>query len=68
MTDVMDLATGNIYTYDVEPKKALILCFEHITKDNYNTLDYDLNKPIVETDLCYSIGDIAVFKDGRSIK
>jgi hypothetical protein len=68
MTDVMDLATGNVYTYDAKPKEALIMCFEQISKGNYNTWSYNFNQSIVETDLCYSIGDVAVFKDGRSIK
>lgn len=69
MIDIMNLSTGTVYSYDVEePRKALVLCFEQVIKGNYNTWNYDLNKPIVETDLCYSIGDLAVFKDGRSIK
>jgi len=68
MTDVMDLSTGTVYSYDAKPKEALIMCFEQVVKGNYNTWDYNFNQHITETELCYSIGDIAVFKDGRSIK
>ena len=68
MTDVMDLATGNVYTYDAKPKEALILCFKQISKGNYNTWDYNFNQQVVETDICYGLGDFAVYKDGRDIK
>lgn len=68
MTDVMDLSTGTVYSYDAKPKEALILCFEQVVKGNYNTWSYNLNKPITETGLCYSLGDFATFKDGRGIK
>jgi len=67
MTDVMDLRTGAVYTYDEEPRKALVLCFEQVIKGNYNTWSYNFNQHITETELCYSIGDLAVYKDGRSI-
>ena len=68
MTDVMDLATGNVYTYDAKPKEALIMCFEQISKGNYNTWNYNFEQQITESKLCYSIGDLATFKDGRNIK
>jgi len=68
MTDVMDLATGNVYTYDAKPKEALIMCFEQISKGNYNTWSYNFNQQVVETDICYGLGDFATFKDGRGIK
>jgi hypothetical protein len=68
MTDVMNLSTGTVYSYDAKPKEALILCFEQISKGNYNTWDYNFNQQVVETNICYSLGDFAVYKDGRSIK
>jgi len=68
MTDVMDLSTGTVYSYDAKPKEALIMCFEQISKGNYNTWSYNFNQPIIETDICYSLGDLAVYKDGRDIK
>jgi len=68
MTDVMNLSTGTVYSYDAKPKEALILCFEQISKGNYNTWNYNFEQQITESKLCYSIGDFATFKDGRNIK
>lgn len=68
MTDVMDLSTGTVYSYDAKPKEALILCFEQVVKGNYNTWSYNFNQQVVETDICYGLGDFATFKDGRGIK
>lgn len=69
MIDIMNLSNGKVYTYDSkDPKEALIMCFEQVVKGNYNTWDYDFNQQIFETNICYSLGDFATFKDGRSIK
>jgi len=69
MTDVMNLSTGKVYTYSTnDPRKALMLCHQQITRKNFNTWDYAFNEPINESSLCYYIGDLAVYKDGRRIK
>lgn len=68
MTDVMDLSTGTVYSYNAKPKEALIMCFEQISKGNYNTWNYNFEQQITESKLCYSIGDLATFKNGRDIK
>ena len=68
MIDVMDLKTGKAYTYDTtDPKKALCMAYQQLAKHNFNTWDYVFDETINESSLCYYIGDLAIYKDGRRI-
>jgi len=67
--DVMNLATGAIYTYQgITPKEALVCAVEQQERHNFKTYDYDFDKyEIQEGKLTIGIGDYATFKDGRRL-
>ena len=68
--DVMNLSTGDIVSFiNLTPKEALIATFEQQERHNYKTWEYDFNKYVInEGKLTISLGDWAVFKDGRSLE
>ncbi len=70
MVTVMNLSTGTKFYYELNPLKALLHTFYSEFLKNHNTWTYkSLNKKyaktVMESKLCWSIGDFAVFKDGR---
>lgn len=69
MTDVMNLATGEVRTYDLDPRAAVIAAYAQGLGD-FNTWDYGkryANIHVVETPTIYNLGDWASFVDGRRI-
>lgn len=69
MIDVMNLRTGQVYTYDTDdPKKAIQVCHQQMVARNYVTWANVPDVPIQESTLCYYTGDLATFKDGSRIE
>jgi len=68
MTQVMNLATGQIAVYDLPPREAVRNAYLQLTRGDYRWWDYDKNYPnlkVIEGQDTVSCGDWAAFKDGR---
>jgi hypothetical protein len=44
MTEVLNLNTGETYTYDLPPEKAVICAYEQYERKNRNTWAYDFSE------------------------
>lgn len=66
MLIVRNLATLETREYSCSPREAVIAAYA-AARGDWNTWDYELHygSRVRESELCYSIGDWATFKDGR---
>lgn len=66
MALVRNLLTGDTFSYSCPPKQAVIAAHAQ-QRGDFNTWDYATrySSLVRESSLCYVIGDLATFKDGR---
>lgn len=69
MTDVMNLATGEVRRYTLLPEEAVVAAYAQSRNDN-NTWDYwkYLDKLDRRSNLTISLGDWCAFRDGRTVR
>lgn len=67
-SDVMNLATGEVMSYILPPRKAVVCAYAQ-SKADYSTWQYDerYDADIEEGELTLTLGDWSVFKDGRRL-
>ena len=69
-TEVMELTTGRILTYNLPPKQAVKSAYLQNSK-NWNSWDYknidDSELPFYEGNLTVACGDFSAYKDGRKL-
>ena len=68
VSDVMNLATGEVMSYILPPRMAVV-CAHAQSKADYSTWQYDerYDADIEEGELTLTLGDWSVFKDGRRL-
>jgi len=65
MTEVLNLETGNTYTYLLSPEEALVAAFEQFERGNFNTWDYrslDDYAGVSRRPHSIRLGNMAVYK------